>query len=185
MIYGERIRLRAIEYNDLLLLVEWRNNPEIYTNFYEHEPLSIAMQQKWFDKFLQRTDEKFWIVETCQDSKPIGTIALVDIDWRNRKAEIGRVLIASTKHRSCGYGRELFNLLLEYAFEHLNLNRLYLDVFAENQSAVVFYRKMGLVEEGCYRQHVFAGGNYRDVLVYSIVRDEYLIKKHANKRYLS
>lgn len=177
MISGERIRLRAIEYDDLPLLVDWRNNPEIYTNFYEHEPLSIAMQQKWFEKFLQRSDEKFWIVETCQDSRPIGTIALVDIDWRNRRAEIGRVLIVPPEFRGGGFGMELFGLLLEYAFEHLNLNRLHLDVFAENQTAVAFYRKVGLVEEGCYRQHVFAKGTYKDVLVFSMLRDEYSLQK--------
>lgn len=180
MISGKRIRLRAIEFNDLPLLVEWRNNPSIYVNFYEHEPLSLAMQQRWFEKFLQRTNEKFWIAETCQDSKPIGNIALINIDFRNRKAEIGRVLIASPDHSSGGYGLEMLNLLLEYSFEHLNLNRLYLDVFAENSTAIEFYQNAGFIKEGCYRQHIFARGTYRDVLVFSMLSNEYFTHKRIN-----
>jgi len=173
LIYGERIRLRAIEHDDLKVIVGWRNDPDIYSNFYEHEPLSQAMQVKWFDNFLKRQDEKFWIAETLEDSVPIGTIALIDIDLRNRKAEIGRVLIASNKHRNGGYGSEMFELILKYSFEHLNLNRLYLDVFAENAKAVSFYRKIGLTEEGCYRKHIFSRGAYRDILVFSLLAEEY------------
>lgn len=178
MITGERVNLRAIEYGDLPLLVEWRNIPEIYRNFYEHEPLSLAMQQRWFDNFLKRTDEKFWIVETNQDVRPIGTIALVDIDLRNRKAEIGRVLIASQAHRNGGYGREMFGLVIAYAFEHLNLNRLYLDVFADNTTAVTFYQNSGFVKEGCFRNHIYSEGRYRDVFVFSLLKDEY-VANHA------
>lgn len=176
MICGKLICLRAIENKDLQLIVEWRNKPDIYINFYEHEPLSLAMQEKWFENFLQRTDEKFWIAETLVDRIPIGTIALVDIDWRNRKAEIGRVLIASPDYRSGGYGKELLNLVIKYAFEHLNMNRLYLEVYEHNKTAVNFYRKAGFTQEGCYRKHIFSQGDYRDVLVFSILKNEYISK---------
>lgn len=173
MILGKKLRLRAIEHSDLPLLVQWRNDPEIYNNFYEHEPLSLAMQQKWFEKYLQRSDEKFWIVETIDELRPIGTIALVDIDLRNRKAEIGRVLVASKEDRKNGFGRELLHLASRYSFNHLNLNRIYLEVFSDNVAAVEFYKKFGFTWEGCFRSHIYSQGSYRDVLVLSMLKDEY------------
>ena len=176
MILGERICLRAIEMEDLPLLVKWRNDPQVYDNFYEHEPLSLIMQQRWFEKLLQREDEKFWIAETLRDPEPIGTIALVHIDWRNRKAEMGRVLIFPDGGRGAGYGKEMCNLLLKYAFEHMNLNRIYLEVFADNYRAIEFYKQMAFSEEGRFRQHIFSRSHYRDVLVFSILQQEYINK---------
>jgi diamine N-acetyltransferase len=178
MIYGELIRLRAIEYNDLPLLIKWRNDPSIYVNFFEYEPLSLVMEEIWFDKFLERTDEKYWIAETRQDDLPIGTIALIDIDLRNRKAEIGRVLVASPDDKNKGYGFEMLDLLLKYSFEHLNLNRLYLEVFAENHIAIEFYQKAGFIKEGCKRQHIFTRARYRDVLLFSILSEEYFVRSN-------
>ena len=173
MILGKRIRLRAIEIDDLPLLQQWRNEPQIYECFYEHEPLSLAMQRRWFDGFLQRNDEKFWIAETIKKPRPIGTICLTHIDVRNRKAELGRVLIAPAAFRGGGYGRELCELALRYAFEHLNLHRVYLDVFADNAAAVTLYRRLGFVEEGRLRRHIYAQGQYRDVLVFALLEEEY------------
>jgi diamine N-acetyltransferase len=173
MIVGERIRLRAIEYEDLPMLVEWRNNPQVNRFFFEHEPLSLVMQREWFERSLQRKDEKFWIVETIDEAEPIGTVALVNIDWRNRKAEVGRVLIYPQEYRGSGYGIELMSLVLKFGFEHLNLNRLYCEVFADNRAALALYGRMGFREEGQFRKHIYRDGHYEDVIYLACLRDDY------------
>jgi UDP-4-amino-4,6-dideoxy-N-acetyl-beta-L-altrosamine N-acetyltransferase len=173
MIIGERIRLRAIEAEDLPLLVQWRNDPEVYRCFYEHEPLSLAKQRLWYQSFLQRPDEKYWIAETHPAGEAVGTIALVNLDWRNRRAELGRVLVAPGASRRSGFGREICRLALDYAFRHLNLHRVYLEVFADNEAAVGLYRRLGFREEGCLRQHVFAEGAYRDVLLFAMLAGDF------------
>jgi len=173
MITGKHVRLRAIEENDLLTLTNWRNDPEVYRQFFEYEPLSLVMERKWFDEFLKRREEKFWIAETIKESKPVGTIGLVNIHWRNRRAEMGRVLVCP-ECRGNGYGKEMSELLLEYAFDHMNLNRIYLEVFADNTRAVSLYKSLGFLEEGLLREHVFADGRYCDVSILGILREEYL-----------
>ena len=173
MIVGERIRLRAIERADLPRLVEWRNNPEIYVHFFEHEPLSLAMQERWFETFLNRDDEKFWIACLHEQEEPLGTAALTRIDMRSRKAELGRVMIQPGEQRRQGYCREMCELVLGYAFAHLNLNRVSLEVFDDNTAAIGLYRSLGFAEEGRFRQHVFAAGRYRDVLAFSLLRAEW------------
>ena len=90
MIVGKRIHLRAIEYEDLPLIVEWRNDPEIYSYFFEQEPTSLIMQTRWFEKHLSQQNEKLWIIEDTVTHSPIGTVGLVDIDWRSLETLSGR-----------------------------------------------------------------------------------------------
>lgn len=172
MIAGQQIRLRAIEEQDQPLLLAWRNDPQVYRHFFEHEPTSLAMQERWFARFLERGDEKFWIAETLADPRPVGTIALVGIDWRSRHAEMGRILVYPPDARGAGVGREMCRLALEYGFAHLNLNRIFCEVFADNAPAIALYRRLGFREEGRLRSHVFAEGRYRDVLVFGLLREE-------------
>lgn len=173
MIIGKRIQLRAIEYEDLPTLVAWRNNPQIYRFFYEHEPISLIGQRVWFDKLLQRYDEKFWIAETIEGEQAIGTIGLTHIDWRNRRAELSRVLIVD-EYRRRGLGSELVCLVLRYFFDHLNMNRIYCDTLAENEYAVDLYRKLEFKQEGVLRQHVFKEGDYRNLVYFAMLREDYL-----------
>jgi diamine N-acetyltransferase len=173
MIVGEKLRLRAIEAADLPLMVSWRNDPQVYRHFFEYEPLSLEMQKRWFEGFLSRADEKLWIAEETETSEPIGTIGLGRIDWPSRKAELGRVLVFPSDRRGKGYGRAVCRLAIGYAFGHLNLHRLWLEVFANNEPAVGLYRSLGFQEEGRLRQHAYARDAYHDVLLFALLRDEY------------
>jgi diamine N-acetyltransferase len=179
MLIGKNLQLRAIEYEDLPTLVAWRNDPDVYQYFFEHEPLSLVMQKAWFEKLLQRPDEKLWIAETIEDHKAIGTAGLTHLDWRSRKAELSRILI-SPECRKRGLGRELINLALHYVFNHLNLNRLYCQTFADNQAAVNLYERSGFKREGLFRQSVFKEGSYRDVVFMAILREDYLQRELTN-----
>ncbi len=179
MIIGKRIRLRAIEAEDLPLLIKWRNDPTVYQYFFEHEPLSLEMQRRWFESFLKKGDEKFWIIETTSELKPIGTIGLVHIDWRNRKAEIGRILIYDDEYRHGGYGSEAECLVLRYGFDHINLNRIYCEVFADNERGIQIHKRFGFKEEGRFREYVFKNGEYSDVVYLALLRSEYLSGRQA------
>jgi UDP-4-amino-4,6-dideoxy-N-acetyl-beta-L-altrosamine N-acetyltransferase len=174
MLIGKRIQLRAIEAEDLPLLVKWRNDPNVYKYFFEHEPLSLVMQRRWFESLLQKSDEKLWIIETIRERKAMGTIGLVHIDLRNRKAEIGRILIYDEEYRLGGYGSEAECLVLLYAFEHLGLHRLYCEVFADNERGIQIHKRFGFKEEGKFREYVFKDGKYRDVIYLALLKSEYL-----------
>ena len=185
MLVGKRLRFRAIEYEDLPLLIKWRNDPDIYKNFFEHEPISMAAQRRWFENLLQKPDEKLWIVETIENSEPIGTIGMVHIDWRNRKLELGRILIYPDEYRHGGYGSEIESIFLVYVFEHLNFNRVYCEVFAHNENAIAVHKKLGFKEEGIFRQHIYKDGKYKDIVYLGLLREEYFqTSKKAIREYL-
>lgn len=72
-----------------------------------------------------------------------------------------------------GYGREALSLLQKFAFETLNLNRLELEVYDFNERGRRCYASCGFKEEGRLRQKMFKNGKYCDVIVMSVLAEEY------------
>jgi diamine N-acetyltransferase len=175
MIRGTTVALRAVEHSDLAQIVTWRNHPEVYRYFFECEPTSLAQQERWFEGLLSRSDEKLFMIVSL-DGVSLGTVGLVHIDWRSRKAEWGRFYIGESPRRSSIYGAEAEFLLLDYAFSHLNLNKLYCGTFAFNKSVLSMHKRFGFQVEGTLRRHVFHEGRYEDVVVMGLLRDEFLLR---------
>jgi len=94
------------------------------------------------------------IIEVIDSREAIGTIGLDRIDFINQVAEYGNVLIGPESFKHKGLAMEATLLLLTYSFERLNLNRIFLHVFADNKAAVGLYRQCGFRDEGCLRAAV-------------------------------
>ena len=164
--------MRAIESDDIPLLARWKNDPEIVSYFYEYVPIPIRTQEEWFER--QRLDKsELNLIAETHNGAPIGTGSLMYIDFRNRTAEMGRVLIGAKPKRNSGLGIEIAVLLCEYAFDQLNLNKVYGDTFATNTRAVRMYASLGFSKEGVLRQHIFSRGKYVDLVQLSLLRDEF------------
>lgn len=185
MIIGERVRFRAVERADIPKFVTWLNDPEVIQGLLVHYPISQADEEGWFERMLTHpTDERVMGIEareTTQDSntdswKLIGTIAFDHIDWRVHTAEFG-ILIGEKSDWNRGYGTDAVRLLLQHGFNTLNLNRIYLQVFATNPRAIRAYEKAGFTVEVRERQAEFRNGQYIDILLMSILRDEFTAGK--------
>ena len=68
---------------------------------------------------------------------------------------------------------EAIGLMLEYAFMQLNLNRVFLQVHADNARAIHVYEKCGFRREGCLRAHFYRDGLYIDAVQMGILRGEW------------
>jgi diamine N-acetyltransferase len=185
MIYGERIRFRHMERSDLPCFVDYLNDPEVNWGLAVYLPLSMAAEEQWFVNMLKRpaAEQPLAIEVRVPDAAGgadawvlIGNCALLDIDWRNRSAELG-ILIGEKEYWGQGYGTETLRLLVKHAFETLNLHRVWLRVYETNPRAIRAYEKAGFVLEGRQRQAEIKNGKYIDVLVMSLLREEYLSGK--------
>ena len=83
-------------------------------------------------------------------------------------------MIGEKAYWSKGYGSDAVATLVRFGFEEMNLNRIELRVFDFNERAQASYRKCGFVEEGRMRQSHYADGAYCDVVVMSVLRDEWV-----------
>ena len=86
-------------------------------------------------------------------------------------------MIGEPECRGLGYGTEATCLMLDFAFESLNLNRVQLGVFVDNEAGIRAYEKAGFTREGVAREHSFAGGRYVDQAVYAILARDYFRSK--------
>lgn len=175
MIFGERIRLRAMERTDLPAFVRWFNDPDVRDNLSMYLPLSSVEEEKWFEETMEKPAyEHPLTIEIQEDGNwvAIGNAGLFNFEWRNRSAELG-ISIGEKRYWNQGYGSETVGLLLRHGFQTLNLHRIFLRVFAYNQRGIRAYEKAGFVHEGTMRQSEFRRGVYQDILLMSILRNEW------------
>jgi len=180
MIFGERIRLRAADREDLPRFTAWLNDPEVRTGVSMIMPLSLVEEEAWFEKLQQASPyERPLVIEVAEGDHwiPIGDCGYHAMDWRNRSAELG-IFIGEKNYWNQGYGGEAMRLLLKHGFNVLNLDRIFLRVFSNNLRAIRCYEKIGFVHEGCFRQAEFQDGKYHDVMIMSVLRSEW----NANQR---
>ena len=174
MLIGEHVFLRIVEEEDLPLIVDWRNAPSIWANFFNKFPLSKGKQKDWFERMLKDESRMLFMICTIKEKKTIGTIGLDHIDFGNQTAEYGNILISEQEFTGKGYALEATNILLSYCFLRLNMNRVYLKVLADNSSAIKLYEGTGFIQEGVLREAHFDEGIFKDVIVMSILRKEYI-----------
>lgn len=186
MIYGDRIRLRAAEKSDLPMFVTWLNDPEVRQFLLMNLPLSLAAEEKWFEAMSSRPPaEQVLVIEVAPADGdpearyfPIGNTSFMDVDWVNRSAEIG-IFIGEKMFWSRGYGREAMRLMQRHGFGTLNLNRIMLRVFEHNLRGIKSYEHAGFHHEGKLRQGLYQDGRYYDVLIMSILREEWAANQNS------
>ena len=175
MIYGDGIRLRAIEKDDLPVFVRWLNDPEVKEGLFIHLPLSHVLEEKWFEKVLGLPhEEQPMVIEISAGDGwvMIGSCGMKDINWPCRSCEVG-IAIGDKNFWNMGYGTSTMRLLLKHGFSNLNLNRIELEVFEDNPRAIRAYEKAGFVREGVKRQAQYKSNRYVDVLIMSVLRSEW------------
>jgi RimJ/RimL family protein N-acetyltransferase len=175
MLSGKRVRLRGSELSDIPNMVRWMNDPEVTRNLLVYTPLSSVDEQIWFETMMKNPkEEHIYMIEVLEDNIwiTVGSTGFHGLDWKNRSAEIG-ISIGEKKYWNRGYGRDTVRLMLRHAFNDLNLNRVYLNVFETNEPAKKAYLAAGFVEEGRLRQDIFKNGRYIDVFMMSVLRSEW------------
>lgn len=169
---GDHIRLRALEPEDLELLYEIENNPEIWEVSGTTSPYSKHILQQYLDNSHRDIYEMKQLRLCIEDmsGEPIGLIDLFDFDPRNRRAGIG-IVIRESAHRNKGAGTEAVTLLCEYAFDSLELKQVYANVGVENEASIRLFEKLGFLKVGVKKSWNLVKGRFRDVILYQKINN--------------
>jgi RimJ/RimL family protein N-acetyltransferase len=174
MMEGKLVRLRPYEKSDLHDLMKWVNDEEVtrYLGSLMTPPLSPSAEEGFLEMAMTRSEtHKVFAIETLA-GEFAGGIDLRVIDQIDRRAEVG-IVIGFKEFWGKGYGTDAMKVLLKFAFERLNLNRVSLRVFDYNQRAIKSYEKCGFKREGVLRQDRFYAGGYHDTIMMGILRQEF------------
>ena len=171
MIYGQKIRLRRVEREDIPTFVRWFNDPEVREFLTLYRPFSTAEEEKWFEGQLEVENQELFAIETT-DGVHIGNIGLHKINWQYRQVELG-IVIGEKEYWSQGYGSDAICTLLRFAFEEMNLHRVFLRVREDNVRGIRAYEKCGFQHEGRLRETIYSHGKYYDEIRMGILRREF------------
>ena len=84
------------------------------------------------------------------------------------------IYIGDRSYWNRGYAFEALKIIMDYLFNYYNLNKLYLNVRADNQNAIKLYNKVGFKIEGKFRNDKFIEGKYIDIIRMAMLKDEYI-----------
>lgn len=174
IIRGERVYLRAQERSDVPIFVRWFNDSETTSFLSMRAPMSEPMEEAWFNGMVGQQGKGTYHFTICLlvDDRPIGTIGLFDVDNVNGSAGIG-ISIGEKSLWGQGLGTDAMLALLDFGFGQLRIERMWLDVYDFNARARRSYEKCGFVLEGTRRHAIFKRGQFYDVQLMSILRDEW------------
>jgi len=169
---GKQIYLRPLERSDAPVIVPWFNDIEVTRTTLQYLPLNLRFEEQFIEKLYQSDQQIVLGIAITEDDRLIGVTGFHQIDQRTRQASFGITLGVKAEWGK-GYGTEATGLLVRYAFETLNLNRVWLHVFEDNARGLRSYEKVGFKREGLLRQDNFREGRYGNTVVMGLLREEW------------
>lgn len=169
------IKLRPLEREDLKFVHQLNNDANVMRYWFEEPYEAFVELAELYDKHIHDQNERRFIIQNQHDA--IGLVELVEINHIHRNAEF-QIMIGPL-HQGKGFARIATQLAMEYAFNTLNLYKLYLLVDQKNEKAIHIYTSLGFQKEGLLQQEYFVNGEYKDVIRMCIFQPQFLMSKHA------
>lgn len=132
---------------------------------------SLDSLKKSFLESLKR--ENYWYI--VRESEVIGVALLHSLNEKDKHARYA-VAIFNKENWNKGYGYEITQCVLEYAFKKLKLHRIDLRVLDYNKRAIESYKKNGFIEEGLLRENAFINEKWHNDVIMSILSCEFKTK---------
>lgn len=143
-------------------------NPSVYSQTLHLPSQSNDNWKKWLGNIPDNVHSFVAIIKDNDGEMVVGNIAL-RIETNPRRNHIGNFVIAvSDEHQGRGVGKALLAHIIELADNWLNLKRLELTVYTDNQKAISLYQKFGFEIEGEHTAFAFRNGQF--VNAYTMAR---------------
>ncbi|MGD9569405.1 MAG: GNAT family N-acetyltransferase [Sedimentibacter sp.] len=162
MIITKRMYLENAKETDIVAIMEMER----------HEDNRNFIWQGTYDEHIKEieSDDFLLLVFKQRDTDETVGFALICLDKKSERFELRRIAVAK---KGLGYGREALTALIKYAFEDLNMNRFWLDVYPDNFIGIKLYEGIGMHKDGVLRQNYKSDRGYLDMIIYSMLKQEY------------
>lgn len=162
MLEGKNLNLRIAEKDDVSLVAEWWRNPQYMGEYQDAMDISEGKLEKVMLK-----DTIFFIIEK-KDGTRIGHVGSFP---RGRSMQIGYAVVPS--ERGKGYGTEAVQIMVDHLFLSKDIVRIQAPTETRNVASRRALEKAGFSKEGIMRKSLYVRGEYRDMYLYSILREEW------------
>ncbi|HBH13613.1 MAG: Acetyltransferase [Clostridiales bacterium 38_11] len=158
----DRLLIRSADENDLKFIMSLEQNEE------NNQFVFQGTVEEHLDEI---RDENIFlmIIEDKSNHHPAGFI-LAGINRKSDIVELRRIVISE---KNMGLGKETISGFMQYCFKELSINRFWLDVFTDNHAGIHLYRNLGMNLDGVLRESYKSENQYRNQMIFSMLRKEF------------
>ena len=160
--------------DDIANYFEYYSNPEVNKHILCTIPQNIEEARHdfyyWKNTF-SRGDGAYFAIARKEDNKMIGSIGLTGFNSFHKRIEVSYDL--SQEYWKKGVMSKAIHKICDYGFYEFKVNRIEANVVPQNLASKNLLEKNGFVIEGYLRQHRFHKGEFRDVLFFSLLRNDF------------
>jgi putative acetyltransferase len=161
------IQIRRAEPGDYRAVCEVHAQPNALRGTLQ---LPFPSEEKWKER-LAKFGEHDYALVACVEGEIVGMLGLNAAPWSPRRAHVAHLGMAvHDKWAGKGVGTALMKAAIDLADNWLNLSRLELSVYTDNEAALRLYKKLGFEIEGTHRKYAFRDGAYVDAYTMARVR---------------
>ena len=170
---GERVYLRAIEPADAELVFGWYEHADT-ARLMGELPRSLARRRADIESQTGEMGRNWYAFVIClvADDRPIGRADIFEIDQINGSAAFG-LAIGEHDQRGLGLGTEAVEVIVDFCFGQLRVERVWLVTDSVNLRAQHMYEKVGFVHEGRLRRAFYQDGIFQDDIRMAMLRSEW------------
>jgi len=171
-----RVYLRALEPDDYKITHEWRKDEQTWDLLGGQKRfVSSETERKWILSAIEKHEKneilRFGICMKGNEEL-IGFMSFTNIDLINRNCRVNSI-IGSSHVRGKGLINEARILSYHYMFSEIGMQRIYSHILEDNTYSRKAVEKFGIIEEGILRKAVYKNGTFKDLIVYSMLREEF------------
>lgn len=171
--HKEEVAIRKFREEDIQNKIKWINDENNNEFLHYDLPLEYQKTLDWFRKNKDRTDRLDCVIE--YQGIPVGIIGLLSIDSKNKKAEY-YITLGEKEYKGKGIAYKASIELLKYAFENLDLNKIYLYTEVDNIIAQGLFNKIGFVKEGILKEDLIINEKKKDRYIYATFKNDWVGK---------
>lgn len=155
----EGLKIRRAEVSDYAQVYDMFTSAKVYEGTLQ---VPYPSRELWQRRLSENIDSVYYLVGVI-DERIVGMVSVATFPNRPRRRHAGAIGISVHEEwQGKGVGKELMRAIIDLADNWLNLTRLELEVYADNEAAIHLYEGFGFEHEGTMRQHAFRDGRYVD-----------------------
>ena len=170
---GNTIYLRALEPEDLEFIYAIENNESVWEVSNTQTPYSRFLIRQYLENAHQDIYEaKQLRLAICLSDtfEAIGLIDLFDFDPKNNRAGVG-IIISTESNRNSGIGSEALQLVINYAFNQLQLHQLYANIGSDNEISKQLFTKFGFQKIGTKKDWIKVDNIFKDEILFQLINN--------------
>lgn len=169
----QSITLCTIDTISVEKIYAWQNNVRVRDSMKGFRfPMQRSTAAKWLASLAETNAQSKVAYAIYFQNEAVGVINLHTLNHFQRKAKL-TIYIGEERYQNKGIGFVSCALMLDYAFNGLDLRKVSLEVVAKNSPAIALYEKLGFEKEGTLRNDYYLDGREHDVHVYGMLKDEF------------